>query len=124
MRTVCANMVEYVMQKHCFGAVAQNGAGGYPFRGEGGVMRVKLHSLFQNVVSLFRQRVSLFRCFKTTFAETVCFEYCFVKECLFLIIVSSAKAPFLFRFFRTFSAVSSAAACGKRAVLVRCDAVW
>ena len=74
-------------------------------------MHVKLHSLFQNVVSLFRQRVSLFRCFKTTFAETVCFEYCFVKECLFLIIVSSAKAPFLFRFFhsfRSFNAVSSA----------------
>ena len=28
MRTVCANLMEYVVQKHCFGAVAQNGLGG------------------------------------------------------------------------------------------------
>ena len=28
MRTVCANLMEYVVQKHCFGAVAQNGGAG------------------------------------------------------------------------------------------------
>ena len=28
MRTICANLMEYVVQKHCFGAVAQNGGWG------------------------------------------------------------------------------------------------